>query len=58
MFYFRERLEPYNTSADDWRIPGSLKLLEIPNFADLSQTHNDHLASSPGQLPCKGSSLW
>ena len=51
MFYYRDRLEPYHPSADDWTAPGALRLLEIPNFADLGQTHNDPYGRDLDQWP-------
>jgi len=36
MYFYRKRLVPYHPSADDWTKEGSLKLVELPNFADLS----------------------
>ena len=51
MYHYRDRLEPYHPSADDWTVPGSLNLLEIPNFADLSQTHNDPYGRDLDQWP-------
>ena len=36
MYFYRERLVPYHPSADDWTKTGSLRVLELPNFADLS----------------------
>ena len=51
MFCFRDRLEPYHPSAEDWTQPGSLRLLEIPNFADLSQTHEEESGRDLDQWP-------
>ncbi len=51
MFHYRNRLEPYHPSTDDWTVPGSLSLLEIPNFADLSQTHKDPYGRDLDQWP-------
>lgn len=51
MFHFRDRVEPYHPSKDDWTVPGDLKLLQIPNFADLGQTHNDPFGRDLDQWP-------
>ncbi len=51
MFHFRDRVEPYHPSKDDWTVPGDLKLLQIPNFADLGQTHEDPFGRDLDQWP-------
>ena len=43
LYYFREQLQPYHPSRDDWTKKGGLKILELPNFADLSmESHDPH----------------
>lgn len=39
MYHLPDRLAPYHPSADDWRSPGNLSLVEIPNFADHSNAN-------------------
>lgn len=51
MFHFRDRLDPYHPSSDDWTQPGDLKLLQIPNFADLGIPHNDPFGRDLDQWP-------
>ena len=51
MFHFRDRVEPYHPSAEDWTVPGDLKLLQIPNFADLGQAHQDPFGRDLDQWP-------
>ena len=51
MFHFRDRLEPYHPSEKDWTAPGSLRLLQIPNFADLGQAHQDPFGRDLDQWP-------
>lgn len=41
MYFFRERFVPYHPSKDDWTKEGDLKILEIPNFADMLMESND-----------------
>lgn len=41
MYFYRERFAPYHPSADDWTKEGSLKLVEIPNFADMTMASED-----------------
>ena len=43
MYFYREQFAPYHPSPDDWTKQGSLKLLEIPNFADMVMESNDPL---------------
>lgn len=51
MYYFRDRLEPYHPAAEDWTKPGSLSLLELPNFADLSMKSKDPFGRDMDQWP-------
>lgn len=41
MYFFRERFIPYHPSKNDWTKEGTLKILEIPNFADMYMESND-----------------
>lgn len=41
MYFHRRRLSPYHPSAEDWREPGGMRILEIPNFADMSMESAD-----------------
>ena len=38
MYFFRDRLRPYHPARDDWTQEGDSKIIELPNFADLSKT--------------------
>ncbi len=51
MYYFRERLTPYHPSAEDWTKEGDLKILELPNFADLSMDSKDQYGRDMDQWP-------
>lgn len=41
MYYYRERFVPYHPSSRDWTKRGNLKIVEIPNFCDLSMKSKD-----------------
>lgn len=41
MYFYRERFAPYHPSREDWTKEGDMKLLEIPNFADMTMKSND-----------------
>jgi len=41
MYFYRERFEPYHPSKEDWTKEGNMKLLEIPNFADMVMESSD-----------------
>ena len=41
MYFYREQFAPYHPSAEDWTKPGNMKILEIPNFADMVMESND-----------------
>jgi peptidoglycan-N-acetylglucosamine deacetylase len=51
MFYFRDRLAPYHPSSDDWTQEGTLALVELPNFADLSMKSKDPFGRDMDQWP-------
>jgi len=51
VYFFRERLTPYHPSADDWTKPGDLKILELPNFADVSMESKDEYGRDLDQWP-------
>lgn len=41
LYFYRERFEPYHPSRENWTKEGDLKLLEIPNFADMLMESKD-----------------
>jgi peptidoglycan/xylan/chitin deacetylase (PgdA/CDA1 family) len=41
MFFHEERLAPYHPSRSNWLEKGEMKLLEIPNFADMTLESKD-----------------
>lgn len=51
LYYYAERLTPYHPSREDWLQPGDLKILEIPNFADMSLDSQDEYGRDRDQWP-------
>lgn len=51
MYFYREQLEPYHPSKDDWTKKGDMKLIELPNFADLSMDSKDQYGRDMDQWP-------
>ncbi|HUT75968.1 MAG TPA: polysaccharide deacetylase family protein [Armatimonadota bacterium] len=41
MFFYGKQLAPYHPSARDWRRSGRMKILEIPNVADMGMRSRD-----------------
>jgi len=41
MYFYREQFAPYHPSFEDWTKVGNMKLLEIPNFADMAMKSED-----------------
>ena len=51
LYYYTKRLVPYHPSRKDWTKEGNLKILEIPNFADLSMKSKDKYGRDRDQWP-------
>ena len=51
LYYYRERLAPYHPSREDWTKEGDMKIIEIPNFADLSMDSQDEYGRDMDQWP-------
>jgi len=51
MYYFRERLTPYHPNREDWTQTGDLRIVELPNFADLSMVSKDAYGRDMDQWP-------
>ena len=51
MYYYKDRLTPYHPSAADWTKEGDLKIVELPNFADLSMESKDPYGRDLDQWP-------
>jgi peptidoglycan/xylan/chitin deacetylase (PgdA/CDA1 family) len=41
MYFYRQRFFPYHPSRDDWTKEGNLRILELPNFADMTMKSQD-----------------
>ncbi|MFA6717356.1 MAG: polysaccharide deacetylase family protein [Victivallaceae bacterium] len=51
MYFFRERLTPYHPARDDWTREGDMKIIELPNFADLALDSKDKYGRDMDQWP-------
>jgi peptidoglycan/xylan/chitin deacetylase (PgdA/CDA1 family) len=51
LWHFKKPFEPYHPSAKDWTRPGKLRIVEIPNFCDLSMKSRDPLERDRDQWP-------
>jgi len=51
IYFYRDRLTPYHPSREDWTKEGNLRLLELPNFADLSMPSADPYGRDRDQWP-------
>lgn len=51
MYFYKDRLVPYHPSREDWTKEGDMKLLEIPNFADMTMQSNDEFGRDRDQWP-------
>lgn len=51
MYYHQHRLTPYHPSREDWTEVGDLRILELPNFADLSINSSDPYGRDCDQWP-------
>jgi len=51
MFYYRKMFMPYHPSIKDWTGRGKMKIVEIPNFCDLTMKSNDPYNRDRDQWP-------
>ncbi len=51
LYYYRNLYYPYHPSEIAWTELGSMKIVEIPNFCDLSMTSNDPYQRDRDQWP-------
>ncbi len=51
MYYFEDQIAPYHPSRRDWTRRGKLRILELPNFADLSMKSSDPFGRDRDQWP-------
>jgi peptidoglycan-N-acetylglucosamine deacetylase len=51
LYFFRKPFAPYHPSARDWTRPGRMRIVEIPNFCDLSMESHDPYQRDRDQWP-------
>ena len=51
MYFFRERLTPYHPNKNDWTKEGDMKIIELPNFANLAMDSQDKYGRDMDQWP-------
>lgn len=51
MFFHKNRLAPYHPSRSDWTAEGDMRILEIPNFADMTIPSSDPHGRDRDQWP-------
>jgi peptidoglycan/xylan/chitin deacetylase (PgdA/CDA1 family) len=51
MYFYKDRLIPYHPSREDWAKEGDMKILEIPNFADMTIQSKDEFGRDRDQWP-------
>jgi len=51
MYFFKDRLCPYHPSRDDWTVEGDMKIIEIPNFADMTIESKDQYGRDRDSWP-------
>jgi peptidoglycan-N-acetylglucosamine deacetylase len=51
MFFYKDRITPYHPSHDDWTLEGDMRIIEIPNFADMTMTSCDPGGRDRDQWP-------
>ena len=51
LYYYEEQLVPYHPSRDDWTKRGDLRLVEIPNFCDMTIDSDDPYHRDRDQWP-------
>ncbi len=51
LYFYREPFVPYHPSKADWTKQGKMKILEIPNFCDLTMKSNDPYQRDRDQWP-------
>jgi len=51
MYCYRDRLQPYHPSRGDWTKPGDMRLVQIPNFANLAMESADEFGRDRDQWP-------
>jgi peptidoglycan/xylan/chitin deacetylase (PgdA/CDA1 family) len=51
LYFYGKPFVPYHPSANDWTKPGQMKILEIPNFCDLTMESHDQYQRDRDQWP-------
>ena len=51
LYFYGKPFVPYHPSANDWTKPGQMKILEIPNFCDLTMESKDQYHRDRDQWP-------
>ncbi|HOW73515.1 MAG TPA: polysaccharide deacetylase family protein [Phycisphaerae bacterium] len=51
LYFYQKPFVPYHPSAKDWTRPGRMRIVEIPNFCDLSMESNDPYQRDRDQWP-------
>jgi len=51
LYYYGEQLIPYHPSKHDWTKKGDMRILEIPNFADITMVSKDPYKRDRDQWP-------
>jgi len=51
LFFYGEQLTPYHPNRNDWTKRGDMKILEIPNFADMSMKSKEKYGRDRDQWP-------
>lgn len=51
LYFYRNRFYPYHPSKQNWTETGKLKIVEIPNFCDLTMESNDPYQRDRDQWP-------
>lgn len=51
LYYYQRPFVPYHPSAKDWTRPGRLRIVEIPNFCDLTMVSHDPYQRDRDQWP-------
>lgn len=51
VYFYEDRLSPYHPCREDWTQIGDMKILEIPNFADMTIESHDEYGRDRDQWP-------
>lgn len=51
MYFYQERLTPYHPDHTDWTREGTMRLTELPNFADMAMASQDEFGRDRDQWP-------